>query len=181
MSLAHLKPFRAGAQCARLQNSANFNNLHRGMPNVDEIGKILPSWFRKQFRRADPHLLEILLPMRPRIAGKTMAQHSQPAFFASGVLTVTTDCPTWGAQLRQMTEEIRAEINGFLGQPMVRKLRIKTVTETSLFAPPRRSHQVAPPPPARVEQAMDTAAIADPEIASALATSYAKYFDRHRR
>jgi hypothetical protein len=148
---------------------------------VDEIGKILPSWFGKQIRRADPHLLEILLPLWPRIAGKTMAQHSQPAFFASGVLTVTTDCATWGTQLRQMTEEIRAEINGFLGQAIVRKLRIKTVTEPSLFSPPRSSRQTAPPAPALTAPAMDTTAIADPEIASALATSFAKYFHRHRR
>ena len=149
------------------------------MPNVDEIGKILPSWFRKQIRRADPHLLEILLPMWPRIAGKTMALHSQPAFFASGVLTVSTDCATWGTQLRQMTEEIRAEINGFLGVPMVKKLRIKTVTEPSLFSLPRPSRPAAPP--ALGEQAVDTTVIADREIASALATSFAKYFNRPRR
>ena len=66
-----------------------------------------------------------------------MAQHSQPAFFASGVLTLTTDCATWGTQLRHMTEEIRAKINGFLGQPIVKKLRIKTVTQPGLFSLPR--------------------------------------------
>ena len=148
---------------------------------MDEIGKILPSLFRKQIRRAEPHLLEILLPLWPRIAGKTMAQHSQPALFASGVLTVAADCPTWGAQLRQMTEEIRAEINGFLGQAIVKKLRIKTVTQPRPLSPPRLSPETALPPPALVEQPMDTAAIADPEIASALATSYAKYFNRPRR
>ena len=148
---------------------------------MDEIGKILPSLFRKQIRRAEPHLLEILLPLWPRIAGKTMAQHSQPAFFASGVLTLATDCATWGTQLRQMTEEIRAEINGFLGQPIVKKLRIKTVTQPDLFSPPRRSRGAALPAPPLAEQAMDTDSIADPEIASALASSYAKYFNRPRR
>ena len=105
---------------------------------MDEIGKLLPVLFRKQIRRAEPHLLDILLPLWPRIAGKTMAQHSQPALFASGVLTLHTDCATWGTQLRHMTEEIRAEINGFLGQPIVKKLRIKTVTQPGLFSPPRR-------------------------------------------
>ena len=103
---------------------------------MDEIGKILPSLFRKQICRAEPHLLEILLPLWPRIAGKTMAQHSQPALFASGVLTLTTDCATWGTQLRHMTEEIRAEINGFLGQPIVKKLRIKTMIQPEpVFSP----------------------------------------------
>ncbi len=148
---------------------------------MDEIGKILPSLFRKQIRRQEPHLLDILLPLWPRIAGKTMAQHSQPAFFASGVLTLATDCPTWGTQLRHMTEEIRAEINGFLGQPIVRKLRIKTVTQSDLFSPSRRLRGTAPPAPHGVEHAFDTTSITDREVASALASSYSKYFNRPRR
>ena len=148
---------------------------------MDEIGKILPSLFRKQICRGEPHLLEILLPLWPRIAGKTMAQHSQPALFASGVLTLATDCATWGTQLRQMTEEIRTEINHFLGQPIVKKLRIKTVTQPDLFFRPRVSRGTALPAPPLMDQAMDTNSIADPEIASALATSYAKYFRRSRR
>jgi len=147
---------------------------------VDEIGKILPSVFRKQIRRAEPHLLEILLPLWPRIVGKTMAQHSQPAFFASGVLTLSTDSATWSTQLKHLTEEIRAEINGFLGQPIVKKLRIKTVTQPDLFSPPRTSHGTAQPAPPPVRQAMDTDSIADQEVASALASSYAKYFNRSR-
>jgi hypothetical protein len=181
MLLAHLKPFLAGAQCARLTDSLDFKSLHWGSSNVDEIGKILPSLFRKQICRAEPHLLEILLPLWPRIAGKTMAQHSQPALFASGVLTLATDCATWGTQLRHMTEDIRAEINGFLGQPIVKKLRIKTVTQSDLFSPPRLSRGTASPAPPPVKQAMDTDSIADPEIASTLASSYAKYFNRPRR
>jgi hypothetical protein len=141
---------------------------------VDEIGKLLPSLFRKQIGRAEPHLLEILLPLWPRIVGKTMAQHSQPAFFASGVLTLNADCATWGTQLRRMTEAIRIEIN-------VKKLRIKTVTQSGLFSPPQPSCGTTPPVPALVEKAMDTASIPDGEIASTLAGSYAKYFSRPRR
>jgi hypothetical protein len=147
---------------------------------VDEIGKMLPAVFRKQIRRAEPHLLEILLPLWPRIAGKTMAQHSQPTFFASGVLTLATDSATWSAQLKHFTGEIRAEINGFLGQPIVKKLRINTVTQPGLFSPPRVSRGTALPAPPPANQAMDTDSIADPEIASALASSYAKYFNRPR-
>jgi hypothetical protein len=148
---------------------------------VDEIGKVLPTLFRKQFGRAEPHLLEILLPLWPRIVGKTMAQHSQPAFFASGVLTLNADCATWGTQLRRMTEAIRIEINGFLGQSIVKKLRVKTVNQPSLFPLSPPSQGTAPPVPALVEKAMDTASIPDREIASTLAGSYAKYFSRPRR
>jgi hypothetical protein len=148
---------------------------------VEEIGRILPCLLKKKILRAEPRLLEILVPLWPRIAGKTMAQHSQPARFASGVLTLTADCATWGTQLRQMTEEIRAEINGFLGQALVRKLRIRTVTQSGLFSPASPSGGNAPSARAAEEQAMDTVSIADPEVAATLASSYAKYFTRHRR
>lgn len=146
---------------------------------MDEVGKILPSLFRKQIRREEPHLLEVLQPLWPRIAGKTMAQHSQPAVFASGVLTLNTDCPAWNAQMRQMAEQIRSRINGFLGQPVVRKLRIKKVAEAGLFAAPGLPCGATAPVPAA--NAMDTAAIADPELAAALANSYAKYFTPRTR
>ncbi len=145
---------------------------------MDEIGRILPGLFRKQIRRTEPHLVEILLPLWPRITGKTLAQHSRPAVFAAGILTVSTDCPTWGAQLRHMTEELRAGINGFLGQPIVRKLRIRTEPPSLLPAP--AAPRSALPSPAFREQVADTAAIADREIAAAFAASYSKYFSRHR-
>jgi hypothetical protein len=146
---------------------------------VDEIGKLLPVLFKKQIRRAEPHLLEILVPLWPRIVGKTMAQHSRPALFELGVLTLHADCPTWGTQLRHMTEEIRTEVNGFLGQAIVKKLRIKTVDQPDLVSPSRRANRATPPGlPADV--AMVTDSIADPEIAATLASSYAKYFNRPR-
>ena len=148
---------------------------------MEQIGKLLPGLFKKQIRRTEPHLLEILVPLWPRIAGKSMAQHSQPAYFASGVLTLATDCVAWGTELGKMTEEIRAEINSFLGQPIVKKLRIKMVTQLSLFFPPRPSSGTAPRGSAADERAMDTAPIADPAIAATLASSYAKYFTRLRR
>lgn len=145
---------------------------------MDEIGRILPGLFRKQIRRSEPHVVEILLPLWPRIAGKPLAQHSRPAFFASGLLTVSTDCATWGGQLKQLTEELRAGINGFLGQPIVRKLRIKT-EPPGVFSAPTMRKDSGPSYDFRVQVA-DTAAIADPEIARAFAASYAKYFSRHR-
>ena len=147
---------------------------------MDEIGKLLPSLFRKQIGRAEPHLLEILIPLWPRIAGNIIAQHSQPSLYASGVLTLHADSATWGTQLRYMTEEIRAEINGFLGRPIVKKLRIKTVPQSDLFSPTRRSRGTALPATPVAEKPMETDSIADPEIASALLSSYAKYFNRFR-
>ena len=143
-----------------------------------EIGKLLPALFKKQIRRAEPHLLEILAPLWPRIVGKTMARHSRPALFELGVLPLHADCATWGTQLRHMTEEIRTEVIGFLGQAIVKKLRVKTVSQPDLFS--RGTNGIAPSPPPLAEMVMDTDSIADPEIAAALASSYAKYFNRPR-
>lgn len=168
-------------QYARLFDSLGIQSPRGGTPNVHEIGKLLPFVFRKQIRRAEPRLLEILIPLWPRIAGKTMAQHSQPAAFESGVLTLTTDCATWGGQLRQMTEEIRAEINSFLGQPVVKKLRVKQVAQLDLFAPARPSSGTATRTLVPEEGDVDTTSIPDAEIARVIASSYAKYFARPRR
>jgi hypothetical protein len=148
---------------------------------VDEIGKLLPTLFRKQIVRAEPHLLDILIPLWPRIAGKIMAEHSQPAIFASGVLTLKTDSSTWSTQLRHMTEEIRTGINGFLGKPIVKKLRIMTVAQTGLFSTPRPAHGATSPTPRLAEKAMNTDSIADPEVAAVLESSFAKYFNRPGR
>lgn len=145
---------------------------------MDEVAKILPSLFRKQMRRDEPYLLEILLPFWPRIAGKAIAQHCQPAYFSGGVLTLNADCATWGTQLRQMAEEFRARINGYLGQPVVKKLRIKTVAAASLFALPAVAGKTISRLSPLAGKAVDTSSIADPEVAATLANSYAKYFTR---
>jgi predicted nucleic acid-binding Zn ribbon protein len=146
---------------------------------VDEIGTILPALFRKQIGRAEPNMLGILVSLWPRIAGRMMAEHSQPARFDSGVLTLAADCATWGTQLQHMTEDIRAGINRYLGQPLVKKLRVKTMTCPSLFSPPQPLRKTALPVPPAAD--MDVKSIADREVASALANSYAKYFSRPRR
>ena len=148
---------------------------------MEEVGKLIPFVFRKQVRRTEPFLLEILVPLWPRIVGRVMARHSQPAAFEAGILTLTTDCATWSSQLRQMTEEIRAEVNSFLGQPVVKKLRIKKVAQLNLFSPtgPACKPVARPLPPREAE--VDSAPISDPEIAGVVATSFAKYFARPRR
>ena len=148
---------------------------------MDEIANILPSLFRKQIRRDEPHLVEILAPLWPRIAGRTIAHHSQISLFSGGVLTLSTEPGTWTTQLRFMSGEILKQINDFLGQPVVKKLRITTVTQRDLFAARQqpREHFSAPRP--RAVQPMDTSPIADQAIAHTLANSYAKYFNRPQR
>ncbi len=92
--------------------------------HMEEIGKILPAVLKKRIQQGGPGTLGLLAPFWPQVAGKPIAQHAQPVAFEAGTLTLTTDCPNWAAQLREMKEEIRAEINSFLGAPVVKKLRI---------------------------------------------------------
>ena len=94
---------------------------------MEEIVKILPGLFRRQLQRADARVVEVLAPLWPHVAGEPMAERSRPVAFASGTLTLATDCSSWNTQLRQMAEEIRAEINSFLGRPVVKHIRVQRV------------------------------------------------------
>ena len=148
---------------------------------MDEVGRILPLIFKKQIRRSEPHLLEILSPLWPRIAGKNLAQHSLPVVFDAGVLTLATDCSTWSTQLRHMTDEIRARVNGFLGQAIVKKVVVKKAAQPGLFDARATVGTGAPRPLPAADESVDTESIIDPAVKEAIAGSYAKYFARPRR
>ncbi|HEV2176179.1 MAG TPA: DUF721 domain-containing protein [Terriglobia bacterium] len=92
---------------------------------MEEIGKSLPGILRGYLRRESPHLIEVLAPLWPRVAGPTIAQHSRPVFFSAGTLIVETASEVWAAQLGQMGEEIRAEINGCFGVPLVKRFMVR--------------------------------------------------------
>jgi len=148
---------------------------------VQEIGRLLPSVIKKQVRQVEPLWIGILRALWPRLVGKTIARQCQPSSFASGTLTVSTDSKTWATQLRYLAEEIRAEINGFLAQSLVKKLRIKLVPQLELFPPkavvPAASDGFRSPDPSTQSVGL----VPDAEIAHIVAKSYAKYFARERR
>jgi hypothetical protein len=148
---------------------------------LDEIGKILPAAFKAQVRRADAALVEILAPLWPRVVGRGIAQQARPVAFAAGTLTLATACPTWAAQLRQMAEEIRAQINGFLGSPVVKKLRVQHVPQmdsVELPAPQRKSPLSLEVSNLPLPEGVNKL---DPEISGILERSFAKYFARNRK
>jgi len=147
---------------------------------LEEIGKILPAVFKAQVRRADPVLLEILVPLWPRVVGKGIAQHARPVAFAAGTLTLATACPTWAAQLRHMAEEIRAQINNYLGSPIVKKLRVQHMPQMDSAEQPAPRKSPLDPEALRLPAPGLTAKL-DPEIAGILERSFAKYFARNRR
>jgi len=148
---------------------------------VEEIGKILPAVFKRHVRQSEPALAELLASLWPRLVGKAIARQSRPVAFEAGTLQVVTSCPTWAAQLRQLAEEIRAEINGHLGGPVVKKLRIQYepkagANETA--TPARVSHSAPEIPTGRV---LDGTARLEPELSGVLQHSFAKYFSRRER
>ena len=91
---------------------------------MEEIGKILPKVLQPQFSRLEPPVVEILSPLWTRVAGPALAKECRPVAFSMGALTLATQDPDWAKPLRQMSEEIRAHINNFLGRPVVKRIRI---------------------------------------------------------
>lgn len=148
---------------------------------MEEIGKILPAVFKRHLRQSDPALVDLLAPLWPRLVGKAIARQSRPVAFLAGTLQVATSCPTWAAQLQQLAEEIRTEINGHLGAPVVKRLRVRYEpksggTETPAPARPSRS---APEKPTL--EGLDGATGLEPDLSGVLQRSFAKYFSRHNR
>lgn len=92
---------------------------------MEEISKILPHIFRSQVRRSNPRMVEILAPLWPQVAGKPMARHSRPVAFEEGTLMLECDCTAWSAEMSRMAEEIRVQVNQYLGTAAVRKLKVR--------------------------------------------------------
>ncbi|PYU92198.1 MAG: hypothetical protein DMG25_12540 [Acidobacteria bacterium] len=156
---------------------------------MQEIGRVLPAVFKGHLRRANPPLVEVLAPLWPRVAGKSIAAHSLPIAFQAGTLTVATRSPSWAAQLSRLAEEIRAVVNSFLGGPLVKNVRIRLSTDTKSACGASESavrrFKVETPPSLTLGlldagklQFPDSEAKLDPEIARIVERSYAKYFAR---
>ena len=145
---------------------------------LEKIGKILPAALRDQLRHSEAPLLDLLTPLWPRLVGKGIARQCRPVSFFGGTLTVATSCPTWAAQLRQFSEQIRAEVNRYLGSDLVKKLRVR---QDSSVAPAEFSTGKAIAPEPAALDGPDAAKTLHPDVAGVLQRSYAKYFARGMR
>lgn len=132
-------------------------------------------------RRADPPLVEILAPLWPHVVGRGIANQSRPATFLAGTLTVVTSCPTWAAQLQQMREEVRAQVNHFLGSSVIKKLRVKVELTADSQEVAAAQRAVGPDPVPPDTPAPDGAGSLEPEISRILARSFVKYFACQKR
>jgi hypothetical protein len=146
---------------------------------VKEIGVILPSVLRQQVRPTDSALAELLEPFWTRLVGKALAQQCRPAAFNAGTLVLETSCTSWAAEIRRMSEEIRAAVNSNLGKPLVKKLRVR-------FAVPEcrgagRGGGRAVQAPIAPLSSPDGLAGLDAEISGIVERSFSKYFSRKGR
>ena len=157
---------------------------------LEEVGKILPFVIGKNLQGS--RLAEVLRALWPRAVGKEIARHSRPISFVSGMLTLATACPSWAAQLSQMSEELRAGINSFLGKPVVRKLRVRhapgliletangklesgrSALETGNW---RRANGESKASSPDSKPALELAGL-DPAIARSMEEAFAKYFSK---
>jgi len=145
---------------------------------LEEIGKTLPAALKGQLRHSEAPLLDLLTPLWPRIVGKAVARQCRPVSFFGGTLTLATSCPTWAAQLRQLGEQVRAEVNRYLGSDLVRKLR---VLQDSTVAPTELPGDKAVPAEPAVLDGPEAARMLSAEVSRVLLRSYAKYFARGAR
>ena len=145
---------------------------------MEEIGKILPAVFKRHLRQSEPVLVELLRPLWPRLVGRAIARQSWPASFEAGTLHVATSCPTWATQLRQLAEEIRAEINGHLGGPVVKRLRVRCEPTAGGMETPTPARASRPAPEKPNLEGLDGAKGLEPELSGVLLRSFAKYFSR---
>ncbi len=152
---------------------------------MEEVGKILPSILSRHMHRGDSRLVGVLTALWARAVGKGIAQHSRPVTFVSGTLTLATACPSWAAQLGLMSEELRAEINSFLGRPVVRKLRVRYMPglvlengDPKLETGDRRLEKGESKLAGAPSKTACELASVDPEIARLVEDSFTKYFSR---
>ncbi len=106
---------------------------------MQEIGSLLPSVFKRQIQRGDPRLAQVLVPLWPRVAGAAVAQHSRPIRFGGGTLILETDGDGWAAQLQALSGEIQAQVNRFLGGPVIQRVKVRSAS-----AARRRAEQNRP-------------------------------------
>jgi len=145
---------------------------------VEEVGKILPVVLRRQVRRNEAMLVEVLAPLWPCVVGKGIAQQSRPAAFAAGTLTLATSCPSWAAQLRQMSDQVCARVNNYLGATVVKKLRVELVLNVDAPGALTTPEKPVPGPENSFPCVPEGAGHLEPEMSKILEQSFGKYFAR---
>ena len=154
---------------------------------MEDVGTIVPKAFKSHLSCPAPKIVEVLRPLWSRIVGKLIAQHSRPARFSDGTLILSASNPPWAAQLSQMAEEIRSQVNTFLAVSVVRKIRVRCQPISKGLAS-AAARPAKPLTPKRVGSSTeevrrllwaDGNATVDPDLAAVVEQSFVKYFSRN--
>jgi hypothetical protein len=142
---------------------------------MEAIGKILPKVLKPQLSRLEPPVVEVLAPLWTHVAGKALAKQCRPVAFSGGTLTLATDDAEWAGPLHQMTEEIRAHVNNFLGKSVVKDLRILRLGKPERSSrPPCWPENLFDPKPSRKKRLGKGSGVAS-DLASVIGRPSAKY------
>ncbi|MGH9376266.1 MAG: DUF721 domain-containing protein [Terriglobia bacterium] len=146
---------------------------------MEELGKIWPQIFKERVLAGRAPLLLILTPLWPRIVGKLIAREVQPISFCDGILTVAASSECWVIQLRNMSEQVRCQINGFLGGAVVKELRVRRHKMWKTQAPPAAGNPEPALPLDAAGKLWEQADVKlDRDLAGIVERSFAKYFSR---
>ncbi|MGH9357518.1 MAG: DciA family protein [Terriglobia bacterium] len=147
---------------------------------MDELGKIWPHIFKDRGFVARAPVLLILTPLWPRVVGKTIARETRPVAFCDGTLTVAASSECWVIQLRNMSEQVRCQINGFLGGPVVKKLRLRRHAswDAQVSAGPAKEKPRLPDAAATDRWAQSGVKL-EGDLAGIVERSFVKYFSRN--
>ena len=96
---------------------------------MQEIGTLVPGFLKAHLRASQPRVAEILATFWQQVVGKAVASESRPVAYSSRSLTLATASPSWTVELLLLQDQLRAQINRFLGGPIVQKLRVRYAPE----------------------------------------------------
>jgi hypothetical protein len=148
---------------------------------VEQLGKIIPGVFQRHMLRSDGATVHVIASLWSEIVGKHVAGRSRPVFLHKGKLVLESDWASWAIQLQQMSRQLCAKINDFLGRDLVLEIEIKLIPEMR----PRVNEKAAVPGP-EAEFAVDPHLLPetsglDAEMAKLVSESFVKYFARPKR
>ena len=152
---------------------------------MEEIGRIVPRALKKHVQREEAPRFAVVAGLWRRVAGQAIAEQAFPVSFSAGLLTLTTASNSWAVQLQALSSEICSAVNMALGQPLVKRLRVRLgqPRESGMRESANmKSPKIAPVPPDwdELQTGIDASSLAglDPEICRTLSHSFAKYFAR---
>lgn len=78
----------------------------------------------KALRLDDANSIGRLWRTWPDVVGEEIARNAEPSSLKDGVLRIRTNTPVWATEISYLVEEIKRSVNGALGKPLVKEIRV---------------------------------------------------------